>query len=611
MANITCFSIKNFKGIENLQINIAKRHICPVVTLVGLNESGKTTILEAIAQFPTEERNISGINDAIDYHSFIPVSQQGNFNDEIIISGEITLDQSDIDCIEKIFQTSNLILDTKRLKDSFTISRTIKYKDSIKHDSVNYWDIDFYVKEHSDLDYARFQRSNDQEKSDLWMEVVDYIETTLPSISYFPNFLVEIPEKIYLTSVPGEQESQIYYREVIQDILNHMGGDLEIQTHIVDRILDFQKTNDDSKRKMVSAVVRSIADEISREVIGSWENIFGRKIFANSINLDWSIDPQKNNAPYITISISDGQSFYSIHQRSLGFRWFFFFLLFTRYKQGENRRCLFLFDEPAANLHARAQTELLRSFDKIIASDNGIIYSTHSAHMINPSWLPAAHIVENTSINHDSDEETTIYATPPTAIAVYPYRQFVGEYPARESYFQPIVEKLDYVAPMISPNCSVIVTEGISDFHAMNYYCSDLLREKNVQLIPGIGDTQHDFQIAQLIGRGQRFIIVLDDDASGKAGAERYREKWILSTKEVSTYGELHSASTGKKFEQLLSTDTRNNICNHFSKPNGNPTKKEIAMYFSEANAGNIQTKSSDTQTTIQEIVEAAVNELI
>ena len=38
-------TINNFKGIKNIELNLENNRI---ITLVGLNESGKTTIMEAI-----------------------------------------------------------------------------------------------------------------------------------------------------------------------------------------------------------------------------------------------------------------------------------------------------------------------------------------------------------------------------------------------------------------------------------------------------------------------------------------------------------------------------------------------------------------------------------
>ncbi len=45
------FTIKNFKGIPNLTLNLDKKPDSNITMLVGLNESGKTSILEAIHLF--------------------------------------------------------------------------------------------------------------------------------------------------------------------------------------------------------------------------------------------------------------------------------------------------------------------------------------------------------------------------------------------------------------------------------------------------------------------------------------------------------------------------------------------------------------------------------
>lgn len=44
----THFRIKNLKGIADVQLNLVTSPVMRVHTLIGLNESGKTSILEAI-----------------------------------------------------------------------------------------------------------------------------------------------------------------------------------------------------------------------------------------------------------------------------------------------------------------------------------------------------------------------------------------------------------------------------------------------------------------------------------------------------------------------------------------------------------------------------------
>jgi predicted AAA+ superfamily ATPase len=49
------FEIEKFKGILRASINLSDEIPGNVITLIGLNESGKTTILEAILHFFTED----------------------------------------------------------------------------------------------------------------------------------------------------------------------------------------------------------------------------------------------------------------------------------------------------------------------------------------------------------------------------------------------------------------------------------------------------------------------------------------------------------------------------------------------------------------------------
>ena len=51
------FEIKNFKGIDSTTVSLIDDAPGNITTLVGLNESGKTTILEAISHFITEDKD--------------------------------------------------------------------------------------------------------------------------------------------------------------------------------------------------------------------------------------------------------------------------------------------------------------------------------------------------------------------------------------------------------------------------------------------------------------------------------------------------------------------------------------------------------------------------
>jgi AAA15 family ATPase/GTPase len=97
MAYIKKFNISNFKGIEHLSVDMCGRHKTPVITLVGLNESGKTTILEAISHFLTNEGTISEGEDGkrtSDRLSLVPIANKANFTGKITIRGKSQLDKA-------------------------------------------------------------------------------------------------------------------------------------------------------------------------------------------------------------------------------------------------------------------------------------------------------------------------------------------------------------------------------------------------------------------------------------------------------------------------------------------------------------------------------------
>ena len=144
--------------------------------------------------------------------------------------------------------------------------------------------------------------------------------------------------------------------------------------------------------EQVNAVLAKMADQMSKVIFGSWNKVFEQKVQGKSITLKPGIEHReahKENTGglvYCEINIKDGTSSFKLAERSLGFRWFFCFLLFTQFRSMAKNSApsVFLFDEPASNLHSKAQIQLLDSFPNISKNGNLILYSTHSHYMINP-----------------------------------------------------------------------------------------------------------------------------------------------------------------------------------------------------------------------------------
>src|SRR6185369_618970 len=130
----TYFQITNFKGIENIRIDFDAKPKSRVYTLVGLNESGKTTILEAMHffEFQTESENpleLQGYALA-DVHKLIPIAKRSNFNDEISIEAGYHLDDNDKEHIRRFLSSEFRFEVTKAIPSDFFLRRSYTFVNS-------------------------------------------------------------------------------------------------------------------------------------------------------------------------------------------------------------------------------------------------------------------------------------------------------------------------------------------------------------------------------------------------------------------------------------------------------------------------------------------------
>ncbi|MFJ3315564.1 AAA family ATPase [Herbaspirillum huttiense] len=600
MSYIKTLRLQNYKGIDDVTIELDGRADCPVITLIGLNESGKTTILEGLSHFVSGDSSISGLFNGVHAKAsgtgLIPIHKKAAFTGTIEIEGLIELTPNEVDEIssfaKKRFKQD---INIEYFKQPFTVCKRFTFEDSVLKDSKNFWHFKLEVKSGKSGKYKTYSRPDENEK-DLWLAIVRHVQQTLPQISYFPTFLVDMPSRIYLKAYERESAVNRQYRLVFQDILDSLKEDLSLERHVSDRISSFKEQEKITNwlapffgspiKSLIDSVFQKISNSVTREVLGSWQRVFQRTISAKNILIEWNIDTEKDDLPYASFLVSDGESRYAISERSLGFRWFFSFLLFTAFKRSKSRASIFIFDEPAANLHAKAQAELLTSFSKIATEENKIIYSTHSHHMINPQWLSGAYIVENTALDYDTSDSFGL-STKPTKIVITKYRDFVSQYPTRSSYFQPVIEKLEYVSPEIIGEAPFVLIEGISDYYALKLAARIGKLKLRYRLLPGVGAGACGPLISLLMGRGDQFVILLDDDKAGKKEANRYKDNWFLPAEIVITLAAVGPEFKDKQIEGLITPDTLSIIQQRLNSTEP-PSKKQIGWYLAEMCANEI-----------------------
>ncbi len=125
---------------------------------------------------------------------------------------------------------------------------------------------------------------------------------------------------------------------------------------------------------------------------------------------------------YLNIRIRDKYDRVSLplERRSRGFNWFFSFIVWFSQIENENSNYILLLDEPGLSLHAVAQTDLLRFLRKL-SNQYQLLFSTHSPFMINSDILPKVRTIsinekENiiSNINDETDNNTLF----PTQVAI-------------------------------------------------------------------------------------------------------------------------------------------------------------------------------------------------
>ncbi len=142
--------------------------------------------------------------------------------------------------------------------------------------------------------------------------------------------------------------------------------------------------------------------------------------------------------------------------RSAGFVWFFSFLAWYSSVKKKDEPIVLLLDEPGLTLHGRAQEDLLRYFEAEVVPNkkHQLLYTTHSPFMVDPLHFERIRIVQDKGI--DSDE-----VVPPAEDGTKVFTDVLEAGPDSLFPLQGALGYEIYQALFIGPNS--LVVEGVSD----------------------------------------------------------------------------------------------------------------------------------------------------
>lgn len=541
MVRIAYVEIINYKGIKSLRLDFSTDPSRSVHPIIGLNESGKTTILEALTFVSATNEDLSGLNitglNTPPLHELIPISERTNFTGKISVKLGFALEPADREAIKNNYESRSgySVSDMPAL---LTIERTLRFVNAERVENSLIYGLK-----------PKFEKQKPKQKKPLhneeWMVLRQCIVEHLPSVLYIPNFLFEIPDKIPL--VPEGELSNArdaFFHKLLDGLLKSREPESTFQDSIVARAT----SNSEATQQAFRATIRKLEYALEKGVLDNWAKVGGKSLQGLTTSLETFEDDQ--GIPMLQISLKHKGEEYRIGERSLGFRWFFAFLMLTFFGRsfGNRKQTVYLLDEPASNLHASAQTKLLKALQS--QPNSLFIYSTHSHYLLEADLLPDTFVARNTGYNDDDD-----YVASMTKIEAIPFRQFVSKHPDQTEHFQVALNVLDVPVSTLEMSYPCVMVEGKSDW----YYCR--LRQLggtgvHLKFYPFGGVNSVDARVNQAISDGRDFAVLTDGDTHiVEKLTDRYGE--LFSRRSVNLADVIGQGATS---EDLFSQDDRAKI---------------------------------------------------
>lgn len=222
--------------------------------------------------------------------------------------------------------------------------------------------------------------------------IVHILGERLPKFLYFSDY--------YL--MPGQVS--------IDDLLRRQADNqLENPDNVFIALLDLVGTTPEEIQRMekfeaLIAELEAVSNRLSQEIFQYWSQNLHLEV---DFLFDHALpgDPPPFNSGYIfrtRIKNTRHGVTVSFDERSAGFVWFFSFLVwFSQVKRNYDENLIILLDDPALNLHAKAQSDLLRYVDEKLKPDHQVIYTTHSPFMIDPDNLIKVRTIEDVVVDDE------------------------------------------------------------------------------------------------------------------------------------------------------------------------------------------------------------------
>ena len=547
MIKLTKAIIHKYKCIEKEQ----EIEIEPDVTvLVGMNESGKTSLLEALAKV-----NYFDLSDA-DYkfnmtHDYPRKQKKAAEKNKQPIEAVTLYYEIDDETLEEISEDLGVeyfhktFSYTKKYNNNSTVggikvdySVFVKLKlEELHLDVQEYAPLFKDVKSKESYSILMSKLKTDGEKDENLL-VLKKLERFFPSENQWDN---PIENYVWSSFIMPNMPRFMYYDDYYMlpsrisiDKINEKEA-LENSEKTGKALLELADINVESLIKADSyedykAELEATQEAISEELFKYWTTNTNLRIL---FDID-KIEDTDRTGQHIVDHILDirvenlrNRVSLPLANRSKGFNWFFSFLVwFEKIQENKDVPYILLLDEPGLNLHAMAQRDLL-NFIENLSCEYQIIYTTHSPFMIESDKLNRVRtVLEKDDGTHVSD---CLQEKDPNTI--FPLQAALG-YTIAQNLF-------------VSENN--LLVEGIADLVYLNIL-SNMLKTMNrtglnddITIVPVGGADKVATFISLLRGNELNMLCLLDTftEQSAKARLDNMVTKNIIKIKNILFYHDI------------------------------------------------------------------------
>ncbi len=499
MISLQAFRIKNFRSI----VDTGFHNLSPdgISLIVGQNESGKSSILDGIRAFETGEIIEDDLRSNCPTPQITCIFKFGNYEEFVsCVSEGKTLP----DGIKSVFHELDHCIALTRSWETndFTDGNLIFENDKL----TKLWkEVENDSSSENVESSKESSESMEVDFSDPCVSMDDFVRDVYDSLPLIDVFVDNslLPARIDLNDLINKNE----------DVEGYEGASNFLKIAEIDPA----SLQNQSNTRIVEDMLQEKNKRVNKELQKHWRQTVGKNAKIEvllELRHHHHSESGKEGHPYLMFWIRDNNGRLSPVQRSKGVKWFISFYLKLEATAKNNKKRIFLIDEPGANLHASAQKDILAVFEKQKKTMQ-IIFTTHSPYLLDIEKVYRVLAVERADTEEDKSETKII--------------SFQNLGSANIDTLLPLYTNMgvDISHQTVISKDRNILLEEISALFYFKGFWKLFGRTEKINFLPATGCTNVPTLANLMLGWGLSFSIVLDDDSHGRKVFKELKESKV------------------------------------------------------------------------------------